>query len=74
MMMMTFPEVKGHQRSNVVNYALWFANLVRKKPDASYDDNEDFHGGQRSSEIKCGILTLRLPHLENVKLLILQVQ
>ena len=27
-------EVKGHQRSNVVNYALWLPNLVRKIPDA----------------------------------------
>ena len=28
-------EVKGHQRSNVVNYVLWLPNLVRRIPDAS---------------------------------------
>ena len=32
---MTFIEVKGHQRSNVVNYVLWQPNLVRRIPDAS---------------------------------------
>ena len=32
MMMMTFMKVKGHQRSNVVNVALWLPNLVRKNP------------------------------------------
>ena len=35
MMMMTFMEVKGHQRSNVINYVLWLPNLVRIIPDAS---------------------------------------
>ena len=35
MMMMTFMEVKGHQRSNVVIYVLWLPNLVRRFPDAS---------------------------------------
>ena len=34
-MMMTFIEVKGHQRSNVVNNVLWQPNLVRRIPDAS---------------------------------------
>ena len=34
-MMMTFMEVKGHQRSNVVNYGLWLPNLVRRIPDVS---------------------------------------
>ena len=52
-MMMTFMEVKGHQRSNVVKYVLWQPNLVRRIPDASYDD-DDLHGGQRSSKFKCG--------------------
>ena len=32
MMMMTFMKVKGHQRLNVVNVALWLPNLVRKNP------------------------------------------
>ena len=30
MMMMTFMKVKGHQRSNVVNIALWLPNLVKR--------------------------------------------
>ena len=34
-MMMTFMEVKGHQRSNVVNYVLWLPNLVRRIPEVS---------------------------------------
>ena len=34
-MMMTFMEVKGHQRSNMVNYVLWLPNLVRRISDAS---------------------------------------
>ena len=34
-MMMTFTEVKGQQRSNVVNNILWLPNLVRRIPDAS---------------------------------------
>ena len=34
-MMMTYMEVKGHQRSNVVNYVLWLPNLVRRISDAS---------------------------------------
>ena len=33
-MMMTFLEVKGQQRSNIVNSALWLPNLVRRTPDA----------------------------------------
>ena len=34
-MMMTFIEVKGHQRSNVGNYVLGQPNLVRRIADAS---------------------------------------
>ena len=35
--MITFMEVKGQHRSNVVNYmyAIWLPNLVRRTPDAS---------------------------------------
>ena len=33
--MVTFTEVKGHQRSNVINYVLCLPNLVRRNPDAS---------------------------------------
>ena len=51
MMMMTFIEVKGHQRSNVVNYVLWQPNLVKRIMQVYNDD--DLHGGQRSLEVKC---------------------
>ena len=33
--MVTFKEVKGHQRSNGVNYVLWLPYLVKRSPDAS---------------------------------------
>ena len=35
-MMMTFMEVKGQQRSSIVNYALWLPNLVKRTADASW--------------------------------------
>ena len=34
-MMMTLMEVKGHQRSNGVNYVLWLPYLVKRNADAS---------------------------------------
>ena len=34
-MMMTLMEVKGHQRSNGVNYVLWLPYLVKRSADAS---------------------------------------
>ena len=34
-MMMTLMEVKGHQRSNGVNYVLWLPYLVKRIGDAS---------------------------------------
>ena len=46
MIMMTFTEVKG---GKLVAMA---PNLVRRIPDAIYDD-DNHHGGQRSSEVKC---------------------
>ena len=33
---MTFMKVRGHQRSNVVNFALWLPNLVNKIANASF--------------------------------------
>ena len=48
MMMMTFMEVKGHQRSNVINYVLWLPNFVRRIPDAS----SKWWPSLRSSEVK----------------------
>ena len=60
MVMMTFMEVKGHQRSKVVNYVLWLPNLVRRSLMQVYDE-DDLHGGQRSSEVKgsklCAMVT-----------------
>ena len=35
-MMMTLMEVKGHQRSNGVNYVLWLPYLVKRSADASW--------------------------------------
>ena len=34
-MMMTFMQLKGHQRSNVVNYVLWLPDLIRRIPGES---------------------------------------
>ena len=34
-MMMTFMEVKGQQRSNVVNFVIWLPYLVKRTTDAS---------------------------------------
>ena len=36
-MMVTLMEVKGHQRSNGVNYVLWLPYLVKRSPDASWE-------------------------------------
>ena len=36
-MMMTLMEVKGHQRSNRVNYVLWLPYLVKRNPNASWE-------------------------------------
>ena len=90
-MMMTLMEVKGHQRSNGVNYVLWLPYLVKRSADASLEwwwpwwrskvirgqiwyhmchgyhiwskdllmqvkNDDDLHGGQRSSEVKCAKL------------------
>ena len=63
--MMTFVEVKGRQSLNdVVNYAPWLPNLVKRILGASYD-NDDHCWVQWSSEVKCGRLnyTPRLPNL-----------
>ena len=52
--MVILMEVKGHQRSNGVNYVLWLPYLVKRSPDASWEWWLD--GGQRSSEVKWGKL------------------
>ena len=62
-MMMTFIEVKGHQRSNVVNYVLWQPNLVRRIPDVSFIMMMTFmevKGHQRSNVVN---YVLWLPNL-----------
>ena len=53
-MMMTFMEVKGHQRSNMVTCMPWLPYLVKRIAD-------DLHGGQRSSEVKCGKVRAMAP-------------
>ena len=52
---MTLMEVKGHQRSNGVNYVLWLPYLVKKALTQAEND-DDLDGGQRSSEVKWGKL------------------
>ena len=58
-MMMTFIEVKDHQRSNVVNYMCygyqtWSEESLMQV--CNDDDDDDLHGGQRSAEVKCSKL------------------
>ena len=60
-MTMTFMEVKGHQRSNVVIYVLWLPTWSEDSLMQVYDD-DDLHGGQRSSEVKCRNYVLWLPN------------
>ena len=60
--MMTFQEVKGQQRSNILNNTLWLSNLVRRTPDGYHiwskellmqaKNEDDLCGGQRSTEVK----------------------
>ena len=54
-MMMTLMEVKGHQRSNGVNYVLWLP-YWSKEALMQAENDDDLDGGQRSSEVKCGKL------------------
>ena len=51
---MTLIEVKGHQRSNGVNYVVWLPYFSKVLMQTENDD--DLYGGQRSSEVKCGKL------------------
>ena len=91
--MLTFVEVKSHQRSKVVNFVPWLPYLVKRTADTSYElwwpslgsevkyskicsmattwseeplmqvkDDDDLHGGQRSSEVKIISNALRLPN------------
>ena len=65
MMMMTFMKVKGHQRLNVVNVALWLPNLVRKNPWCKFMMVMTFmkvRGHQRSNVVN---FELWLPNLVN---------
>ena len=49
---MTFMEVKGQQKPNIVNNDLWIPNLQETLMQAK--DGGDLHRGQRSSEVKRG--------------------
>ena len=63
MMMTTFMKVKGHQRLNVVNVALWLSNLVRKNPWCKFMMVMTFmkvRGHQRSNVVN---FALWLPNL-----------
>ena len=51
-MMMTFMEVKGHQRSNMVTYVPWLPYIWSKELLMQVKNDDDLHGGQRSSEVK----------------------
>ena len=65
MMMMTCMKVKGHQRLNVVNVALWLPNLVRKNPWCTFMMVMTFmkvRGHQRSNAVN---FELWLPNLVN---------
>ena len=59
-MMMTLMEVRGHQKSNGVNYVLWLPYLVKRSPDASWEWWWPLWRSkvirERSSEVKWGKL------------------
>ena len=55
MRMVTFMEVKGHQRSNGVNY-MCYGYHIWSKEALMQAENDDLDGGQRSSEVKWGKL------------------
>ena len=53
MMMMTFMEVKGHQRSNAETMCYGYQTESGETLVQVCDD-DDLHEGQRSSEVECG--------------------
>ena len=58
---MTSLEVKGHQRSNGVNYVYGY-HILSKEALMQAENVDDLHGGQRSSEVKWGKLCLWQPY------------
>ena len=62
MMMMTFMEVKGHQRSNAETMCYGYQTQSEETLVQVYDD-DDFHEGQRPSEVKCGKLCIMVTKL-----------
>ena len=52
MMMMTFMEVKGHQRSSAETMCYGYQTYSEETLVQVYDDDD--HEGQRSSEVECG--------------------
>ena len=70
MIMVTFVEVKGRQWSNVVKYAQWLPNLVKRILDAGYDNDDlvTVNGHQRSNVVK---YAPRLPNL--IRRILMQV-
>ena len=67
MMMITFMEVKGYHRSNVVNYALWLPYLAENP----FEKDDDLHGGQRSNEVKYSKLHSMATNLVRKSLMII---
>ena len=58
--MMTFMEVKGHQRSNVVNFMIWL-HIWSKEPLMQARNDDDLYGGQgqqRSNTVNIFVLPL----------------
>ena len=47
-------EVKGQQRSNLVNYAMWLLNFVKRSLMMIIPSYSIGVRGQRSTEVKCG--------------------
>ena len=66
--MMTLIEVKGHQRSNGVNYVLWLPyGIWSKEVLIQTENDDDLYRGQRSSVVKCGKLqrvSIKMVHVE----------
>ena len=54
--MMTFMEVKGHQRSNVVN--CYGDHIWSKEPLMQAKNDDNLQGVQRSSEVKCKLCAM----------------
>ena len=64
MMMMTFMELKGHQKSNVETIRYGYQSWSEESLMQVYDDDDDLNRDQRSSEVKCGKLCVMVTKLD----------